>query len=86
MGVYSDDELVVIRPPVVEPPRPAQVVNCSLKSAGDVNGRPGMNEVSYQPLHRSITPLDSGSRGGSSTSLVARVPMNDATPLSLIHI
>ena len=26
------------------------------------------------------TPLDSGSRGGSNTSLVARVPMNEATP------
>ena len=39
-----------------------------------------MNEVSNQPLRRSTTPLDSGSRGGSSTSLVASVPMNDATP------
>ena len=39
-----------------------------------------MNEVSNQPLRRSTTPLDSGSSGGSSTSLVASVPMNAATP------
>jgi hypothetical protein len=58
----------------------SQSVNCSLKSAGDANLRPGMNEVSNQPLRRSTTPLDSGSLGGSSTSLVAKVPMNDATP------
>ena len=39
-----------------------------------------MNEVSNQPLRRSTSPLDSGSFGGSSTSLVARVPMNAGTP------
>lgn len=57
-----------------------QSVNCSLKSAGDANKRPGMNDVSNQPLRRSTIPLDSGSRGGSSTSFAANVPMNDATP------
>ena len=40
-----------------------------------------MNEVSNQPLRRSTIPLDSGSRGGSSTSLVASVPMNAGDPL-----
>ncbi len=39
-----------------------------------------MNEVSNHALRRSTIPLDSGSFGGNSTSLVARVPMNDATP------
>jgi hypothetical protein len=39
-----------------------------------------MKDVSNQPFRRSTTPLDSGSRGGSSTSLVAKVPMNEATP------
>ena len=39
-----------------------------------------MKEVSNHPLRRSTTPLDSGSRGGNNTSLVARVPMNEATP------
>ena len=58
----------------------SQSVNWASKSAGDVNDRPGMNDVSNQPLRRSTTPFDSGSRGGSSTSLVARVPMNAATP------
>lgn len=58
----------------------SQSVNCSLKSAGEAKSRPGMNEVSNQPLQRSTTPLDSGSRGGSNTSLVARVPMNAGTP------
>ena len=58
----------------------SQSVNWSLKSAGDPKSRPGMNEVSNQPLRRSTTPFDSGSRGGSSTSLVARVPMNAGTP------
>jgi hypothetical protein len=42
--------------------------------------RSGMNEVSNQPLRRSTTPLDSGSHGGSSTSLLATVPMNTLTP------
>jgi hypothetical protein len=51
-----------------------------LKSAGPVKLRPGMNEVSNQPLRRSTTPLDSGSFGGRSTSLAASVPMNEATP------
>jgi hypothetical protein len=60
--------------------RESQSVNWALKSAGEVNVRPGMNEVSNQPLRRSTTPLDSGSRGGSSTSLVARVPMNKVRP------
>lgn len=55
-------------------------MNCSLKSCGDANDLPGMNEVSNQPLRRSTNPLDSGSRGGSSTNLVARVPMNAGTP------
>jgi hypothetical protein len=39
-----------------------------------------MNDVSNHPLRRSTRPLDSGSFGGSSTSLTARVPMNNATP------
>ncbi len=39
-----------------------------------------MKDVSNQPLRLSTTPLDSGSRGGSSTSLVASVPMNASTP------
>ena len=55
-------------------------VNWALKSAGEVHFRRGMNEVSNQPLRRSTKPLDSGSLGGSSTNLVARVPMNDVTP------
>ena len=58
----------------------SQSVNWSLKSAGEANWRPGMNEVSNQPLRRSTIPLLSGSRGGSSTSLVAKVPMNAGTP------
>lgn len=49
-----------------------QSPNCVLKSAGEVKDRPSMNEVSNQPLRRSSKPLDSGSFGGSSTSLVAR--------------
>ena len=52
--------------------------NWALKSAGEVKCRPGMNEVSKNPLRRSTTPLDSGSVGGSSTILVARVPANTA--------
>ena len=39
-----------------------------------------MNEVSKNPLRRSTIPLDSGSRGGSRTSVVAKVPVNAATP------
>lgn len=35
-----------------------------------------MNEVSKKPLRRSTTPLDSGSRGRSSTILVANTPAN----------
>ena len=58
----------------------SQSLNWALKSAGEANERPGMNEVSNQPLRRSTMPLDSGSRGGSNTSLVASVPMNAATP------
>ena len=58
----------------------SQSLNWSLKSAGDAKSRPGMNDVSNQPLRRSTTPFDSGSRGGSNTSLVARVPMNAGTP------
>lgn len=57
-----------------------QSVNWELKSAGDANVRPGMNEVSNHPLRPSTMSLDSGSRGGSNTSLVAEVPMNEATP------
>ncbi len=56
----------------------SQSVNWSLKSAGESKCRPGMNEVSNQPLRRSTTPLDSGSRGASSTTLVASVPANTA--------
>ena len=41
--------------------------------------RPGMNEVSKNPLRRSTIPLDSGSFGGSWTILVASVPVNAAT-------
>jgi hypothetical protein len=32
-----------------------------LKSSGDAKDRPGMNEVSIQPLRRSTIPFDSGS-------------------------
>ena len=60
--------------------RVSHAVNWSLKSAGDVKVRPGMNEVSNQPLRRSTRPLDSGSLGGNNTSLVAKVPMKAATP------
>ena len=56
----------------------SQSVNWVLKSAGDAKSRPGMNEVSNQPFRRSTTPLDSGSRGRSSTTLVAKVPANTA--------
>jgi hypothetical protein len=56
----------------------SQSVNWALKSAGDSKCRPGMNEVSKNPLRRSTTPLDSGSFGGSSTILVASVPANTA--------
>ena len=55
-------------------------MNWSLKSSGDVKVRPGMNEVSNQPLRRSTSLLDSGSLGGNNTSLVAKVPMKAATP------
>ena len=57
-----------------------QPVSWSLKSCGEVNDLPGMNEVSNQPFLRFTMPLDSGSFGGSSTSRVASVPMNAATP------
>ena len=60
--------------------RVSQWPNWVLKSAGEANDRPGMNEVSNHPSRRSTIPLDSGSLGGNSTSLVANVPMNDATP------
>lgn len=59
---------------------PSQPLNWSLKSCGEAKSRPGMNEVSNQPLRRSTIPFDSGSLGGNSTSLVARVPMNAGTP------
>jgi hypothetical protein len=39
-----------------------------------------MNEVSKNPLRRSTIPLDSGSRGRSSTNRVASVPANAVTP------
>ena len=39
-----------------------------------------MNEVSKKPLRRSTIPFDSGSRGGSRSSVVANVPVNPATP------
>jgi len=39
----------------------SQPVNWVLKSAGDVKSRPGMKEVSKNPLRRSTTPFDSGS-------------------------
>src|SRR3546814_12904164 len=58
----------------------SQSVNCVLKSAGEENDRPGMNEVSNHQLRRSTTPFDSGSRGGSNTNLVASVHMNASTP------
>ena len=56
----------------------SQSVNWVLKSAGDAKSRPGMNEVSNQPFRRSTTPLDSGSRGRHSTTLVAKVPAKTA--------
>jgi hypothetical protein len=37
--------------------------NWSLKSAGESNSRPGMNDVSKNPLRRSTIPFDSGSFG-----------------------
>jgi NAD(P)-dependent dehydrogenase (short-subunit alcohol dehydrogenase family) len=55
-------------------------MNRTLKSAGKVNMRPGMNEVSKNPLHRPAIPLDSGSRGRSCTIRVASVPVNALTP------
>ena len=60
--------------------RVSHSLNWVLKSAGEVKSRPGMNEVSKNPLRRSTIPLDSGSRGGSRTSVVASVPVNPATP------
>ena len=41
--------------------RSSQSANWALKSAGDAKLRPGMNEVSKNPLRRSTMPLDSGS-------------------------
>ena len=58
----------------------SQSANWALKSAGEAKRRPGMNEVSKNPLRRSTIPFDSGSCGGSCTILVASVPMNAATP------
>ena len=40
---------------------PSQSVNWVSKWAGDLKSRPGMNEVSKNPLRRSTMPLDSGS-------------------------
>ena len=57
-----------------------QLPSWALKSAGEVNDLPGMNEVSNQPLRRSTIPFDSGSYGRSCTTFVASVPANDATP------
>jgi hypothetical protein len=37
--------------------RASQPVNWVLKSAGEANARPGMNEVSNQPLRRSTRPF-----------------------------
>ena len=39
----------------------SQWPNWVLKSAGDAKSRPGMKEVSKNPLRRSTTPFDSGS-------------------------
>ena len=50
-----------------------------LKSVGDVNELPCMNEVSKNPLRRSTMPVDSGSFGGNCRMLVASVPVNAAT-------
>ena len=55
-------------------------MNWVLKSAGDAKSRPGMKEVSKNPLRRSTRPLDSGSYGLSRCSVVARVPVNAPTP------
>jgi hypothetical protein len=41
--------------------RSSQSASWVLKSAGEMKVRPGMNEVSIQPLRRSTMPLDSGS-------------------------
>ena len=49
-----------------------------LKLSGDANDRPGRNDVSMYWLLRSVMPLNSGSRGGASTTRVARVPANAA--------
>lgn len=56
----------------------SQSVSWSLTSAGDAKPRPGRNEVSKNPLLRSTIPLNSGSLGGASRILVARVPANAA--------
>ena len=40
----------------------SQPVSWAFRSAGEVKVRPGMKEVSKNPLHRSTTPFDSGSR------------------------
>ena len=50
----------------------------ALKSNGEVNVRPGRNEVSKYPLRRSTSPLNSGSRGGASLIRTPSVPANAA--------
>ena len=47
-----------VRLPLLRRNHPA---SWALSSTGEVNDRPGMNEVSKNPFARSITPLDSGS-------------------------
>ena len=39
----------------------SQAVSWACRSVGDVKVRPGMKEVSKNPLRRSTRPLDSGS-------------------------
>ena len=51
-----------------------------MKSAGEAKSRPGMKEVSKNPLRRSTTPLDSGSYALSCCTVVANVPANAPTP------
>ena len=61
----------------------SQSANWVLKSAGDAKSRPGMKEVSKNPLRRSTMPLDSGSYGLSRCSVVASVPVNAADPFGV---
>ena len=62
----------------------SQSVNWVLKSAGEAKSRPGMNEVSKNPLRRSTIPLDSGSCGLSRMQpWWPACPVNAADPVGV---